>query len=262
MIEDIISFMQPSIKSPIIHQTSDVNGLLYADINQINQVLNNLIINASQASINAETIMVNVSICHIETLKNSNLAPGSYIAISVKDKGVGMSEECQQSIFKPYFTTKEKGGIGSTFTVYLPISTLNSKNTINQSFSDEVNRGSGNILYIEDDLNTQVSMLEMLESIGYHVKTFASLTPAVQYINNNPDSFDLVLTDYMLGDHESAGEVILNNVHNVRPDCSVILVTGYFEQLKINKQTDVKFSYIVQKPVGIAQISQIINRFC
>jgi len=104
-------------------------------------------------------------------------------------------------------------------------------------------------------------MLEMLESIGYSVKTYASLSPAVQYINDNPDSFDLVLTDYILGDFESGGEVILNNVAEVRPNCPVILMTGYFERLKSSMESDNKFSYIVQKPVGIAQISQIINRF-
>ncbi len=146
MIEDVISFIQPSIKSPILHKNSFVNSLLYADINQINQVLNNLIINASQASSNTETIMVNVRSYNIDTLDENDLNPGSYIAISVKDKGIGMSDECQRSIFKPYFTTKDSGnglglsscvsivenhngcikvesslGIGSIFTVYLPI---------------------------------------------------------------------------------------------------------------------------------------------
>jgi len=285
MIEDVISFMQPSIKSPIMHKTSDVNSLLYADINQLHQVLNNLILNASQASLNNEKIMVKVSSCNIEVLDSRNLSPGSYLAISIKDKGEGMSAECQKSIFTPYFTTKESGhglglssclsiienhhgsikvestlGEGSTFTVYLPKSTFDGENAIQQGFSNEMIHGSGNILYIEDDLNTQASMLEMLQNIGYSVKSYTSLAYAIQYINDNPDSFDLVLTDYILGDEESAGEVILDIVYRVRPDCPVILITGYFERLKTNMLNDAKFSYIVQKPVGIAQISQIINR--
>ncbi len=286
MIEDVISFIQPSIKSPLMHKTCDVNSLLYADINQLNQVLSNLILNASHASTHNEVIIVNVSYCNIELEDALDLTPGSYIAISVTDKGIGMSEECQKSIFKPYFTTKENGnglglssclsiienhngsiqvestlGVGSTFTVYLPISTTDGQSAIHQAFSDEVIRGSGNILYIEDDLNTQISMLEMLKNLGYQVKTYESLAPAMQYINEHPDSFDLVLTDYMLGDFESAGETILNSVYKVRPDCPVILITGYFERLKASMENDSKFSYIVQKPVAIAQISQIINRF-
>ncbi len=286
MIEDVISFMQPSIKSPLMHKTSDVNSLLYADINQLNQVLSNLIINASHASTHNEVIMVNVNCCNIELGNFLDLTPGSYIAISVIDKGIGMSEECQKSIFNSYFTTKENGnglglssclsiienhngsiqvestlGVGSTFTVYLPVSIIDGHNAIHQTFSDEVIHGSGNIIYIEDDLNTQISMLEMLTTIGYKVKSYASLAPAMQYINEHPDSFDLVLTDYMLGDMETAGEAILNSVYKVRPDCPVILITGYFEQLKASMGNDSKFSYIVQKPVGIAQMSQIIARF-
>jgi len=286
MIEDVISFIQPSIKSPLIHKTSDVNSLLYADINQLNQVLSNLIINASHASVNNEVIIVNVSYCNIELEDHRNLTLGSYIAISVKDKGIGMSEECQKSIFKPYFTTKDDGnglglssclsiienhngsievastmGVGSTFTIYLPISTVDGQNAIHQSFSEEVIHGSANILYIEDDWNTQVAMQDMLQSIGYNVTAYTSQTAALEYINNNPDSFDLVLTDYILGNAESGGETILNSVYKVRPDCPVILITGYFERLKASTESESKFSYIVQKPVAIAQISQIINRF-
>lgn len=286
MIEDVISFIQPSIKSPLMHKTSDVNSMLYADINQLHQVLSNLIINASHASINNEVIIVNVSYCNIELADHRNLTPGSYIAISVEDKGIGMSEECQKSIFKPYFTTKDDGnglglssclsiienhngsievvstlGIGSTFTIYLPISTLDGQNAIHQGFSEEVLHGSGNILYIEDDFNTQVAMLDMLQSLGYKVTAYTSQAAALEYIDNNPDSFDLVLTDYILGDAESGGETILNSVYSVRPDCPVILITGYFERLKASAESESQFSYIVQKPVAIAQISQIINRF-
>jgi len=286
MIEDVISFMQPSIKSPIMHKTEDVSSLLYADIDQLHQVLNNLILNASQASLNNETITVEVSRCNVDAIDRRNLSPGTYLAISVNDKGLGISEECQKSIFKPYFTTKDNGnglglnscltivenhngsisvesslGEGSTFTVYLPTSMLDRENTNHQAFSNELIHGSGNILYIEDDINTQASMKEMFQNLGYSVKSFTSSVPATKYINENPENFDLVLTDYILKDEDSAGEVILEAVYKVRPDCPVILITGYFERLKTNMQSDCKFSYIVQKPVGIAQISQIINRF-
>jgi len=286
MIEDVITFMQPSIKSPIMHKTSDVNSMLYADVNQIHQVLNNLIINASQASPNNETILVNVNCINIDSLEYSDLSPGSYITISVQDQGIGMSEACQKSIFKPYFTTKKNGnglglssclsiienhngsikvesnlGYGSTFTVYLPISTIDDKKTIHQPFSQEVKPGTSNILYIEDDLNSQILMREMLQSIGYSVTAYSSVESAVEFIRQYPDSFDLVLTDYMLGDLDTGGEIIANHIHEVRPSCPVILITGYFKRLKTRVKRENKFSYIVQKPVGIAQISQIISRF-
>jgi len=285
MIEDVITFMQPSIKSPIMHKTSDVNSMLYADVNQIHQVLNNLIINASQASLNNETILVNVSVVNIDHLEHLKLSPGSYITIAVQDQGIGMSEACQKSIFTPYFTTKKNGnglglsscrsiienhngtikvesrvGYGSTFTVYLPVHTVDNK-VVHQPFTNEIREGKSKILYVEDDLNTQALMREMLQSIGYSVTAYSSVESAVEYISMYPDSFDLVLTDYMLGDYDTGGDIILDKVYSVRSDCPVILITGYFESLKTKKESNSMFSYIVQKPVGIAQISQIINSF-
>ena len=65
MIEESISFVQSSIHSPIRYKASDLDEMLYADVNQIHQVINNLLINAAQASTNSEEIIVNVQKCNI-----------------------------------------------------------------------------------------------------------------------------------------------------------------------------------------------------
>ena len=38
-----------------------------------------------------------------------NLAPGTYVAISVNDNGIGVPDDLQESIFDPFFTTKPVG---------------------------------------------------------------------------------------------------------------------------------------------------------
>jgi len=284
MLEEVISFVQPSIKSPIKHETNDVDSMLYADVNQINQVINNILINASHASTNNEEIVVNVCRCKIQQNDKLNLTSGNYIAISITDHGIGMSLEQQESIFTPYFTTKTQGhglglsscisiiknhngdiqveskeGLGSTFTIYLPISLQDKKDMLHQAFSNDLILGSGRILYIEDDLDTQAATLDMLQALGYQVTSFTNVELGTAYIKEHSELFDIVITDFMIGESKQGGNDILNCVREVRPDCPVLLITGYFKQLQTQQKNN-KFSYIAQKPVSFEKISQILDR--
>jgi two-component system cell cycle sensor histidine kinase/response regulator CckA len=178
MVNESISFVQSSINSPIRYKANNIEGMLYADVNQINQVMNNLFLNAAQASKNDEDIIVSVKTCQIKQSEFLALRTGSYFAVAIKDNGIGIEEDQKEAIFKPYFTTKDKGhglglsscqtimknhngaihveskkGAGSTFTLYLPL-TSSDKNTplIRHSFSTELMGVSGLIPYIENDL--------------------------------------------------------------------------------------------------------------
>jgi signal transduction histidine kinase len=105
-----------------------------ADPRQMTQVLGNLILNACQAMPEGGALTVTAA------------RKGKYVTIAVKDTGGGIPPENMNKLFEPLFTTKAKGiglglpvsqklieandgrievqstpGIGSTFTVYLPI---------------------------------------------------------------------------------------------------------------------------------------------
>ena len=107
---------------------------LYVDPRQMEQVLGNLVINACQAMSAGGELTI--------TARQEQ----EMIAIAVKDTGVGISPENMKKLFEPLFTTKAKGiglglavsqklaeanggrieveseaGVGSTFTVYLPV---------------------------------------------------------------------------------------------------------------------------------------------
>ncbi|KGJ99071.1 response regulator [Thalassotalea sp. ND16A] len=287
MINESMSFVRSTIKSAIKFKVDDKSAALYADINQIHQVMNNLLLNAAQASANNEEIIVSISKCEIQHSNHAELRAGSYFAIAIKDHGVGISEEQKGDIFKPYFTTKEYGhglglsscetivknhngaievesklGVGSTFTVYLPIFEQNQDIKLKyRPFSNDIIRGSGRILYIEDDLNTQAATLEMLQELGYEVQCYYDVQAAVNYIKKHPESFDIVITDFIIGDFSQGGITILDQVRQLRADCPVVLITGYFEHIEQREETQPQFSYIAQKPIGLAKISQITNRF-
>jgi PAS domain S-box-containing protein len=94
-----------------------------ADRSQIEQVLINLVLNASDAMPNGGVVALETGDVEIEQESVEHgvtLAPGRYVTLTVKDNGVGMDEETKTRIFEPFFSAKgpEKGtGLGLA-TVY------------------------------------------------------------------------------------------------------------------------------------------------
>lgn len=83
------------------------------DDGQIRQVMNNLIINAVQATIQGNIIYVSAKNRTLKTKEVNGLEPGSYLVITVKDQGMGIKPEIQSRVFDPYFSTKSNGsGLG------------------------------------------------------------------------------------------------------------------------------------------------------
>jgi len=138
-INDVIREALSSIKVPenieVINQLKEGIPIILADPDQIGRVFTNIILNGIQAMPEGGQLYV-----------KSEIPNGNWITISFTDTGPGISEENMKKIFEPLFTTKAKGiglglaivktiieahgglievqskvGVGSTFTVKLPI---------------------------------------------------------------------------------------------------------------------------------------------
>lgn len=104
MIKEVLKIVQPQAEQKLIALSSNLAGdlpSLPADKNRIHQVLNNLILNAIQASDPEEQVLV-------QTQKQKG-----QILIEIIDRGCGISSACRDRIFNPFFSTKKEGtGMG------------------------------------------------------------------------------------------------------------------------------------------------------
>ncbi len=120
---------------------------LQADDGQLHQVLTNLVVNAIQATPDGGTVDIVTRVVDQVAPPHVGGKHQAWVALEVRDTGIGMDEATRDRIFEPFFTTKPVGegtglglsvtwgivrehggwidvastsGMGSTFTVYLP----------------------------------------------------------------------------------------------------------------------------------------------
>ena len=120
-IRDVAPWLTALIAPIAIHFNvlSELPELL-ADAHEVRQVLQNLVLNAAEATVEeGAVIQIVVDICTLTgsephlTLADDSFRPGPYVRIEVKDHGAGMPADIAERAFDPFFSTKFLGrGLG------------------------------------------------------------------------------------------------------------------------------------------------------
>ncbi len=254
------------------------------DQGQLEQVLLNLYVNASQAMpggghLYIETQNVMLNYMDVEPYQNK---PGKYVKLSVRDTGLGMDEKTKERIFDPFFTTKEMGrgtglglasaygiikshggiinansikGEGSTFNIYLPAS----EKRIEQEkrVSDVIINGTGRVLLIDDEEMIINVADDMLHRLGYEVMVARTGKEAVEIFKANRNNIDVVILDMIMPD--MGGRETFDALKEIRPDIKVLLSSGYSIAGEASKILDRGCDGFIQKPFNMKQISHKIK---
>ena len=287
--QECLKFMRATLPTGIEIESDIGNevGLIRADPTQLHQIIMNLTTNAAAAMKEQTGILgVNLKMVEIEEQtagQYENLAPGLYQLLAVSDTGIGMDKETADRIFEPFFTTKEPGqgtglglavvhglvksyggaiivhsepGQGSTFNVFLPVD-LPAEADGPQAEPVELPKGGERILFVDDEEDLAHVGSQMLEYLGYHVTTLTSSREALNLFKENPESYDLVITDQSMP--HMAGTDMAREMINIRPRVPIILCTGYSVQSSLTKAKSIGIERCITKPLFIREMASVIR---
>ena len=283
LVEEVLTMLRASIPSTIvIRPRYYIAGIqVMANATQFHQVMMNLCTNAAHAM--EETGgMLEVDLSKVDITGNTTdrqgLAPGSYLEVKVRDNGPGIAPGLRERIFDPYFTTKALGrgsgmglavtrsiveshggtikvesrpGDGACFSLRLPASIQSA--TIVSSETETLPCGTESILFVDDEPTLADLGKQMLSRLGYQVTSCHRSTEALELVKNNPDGFDLVITDTTMP--TMTGDVLATRLHAIRNHLPVILCTGYSEQMTEEAASRLNVSAFLMKPLSIRKLA-------
>jgi len=280
MVESITKLLEISIAKGVVlkyHLTENLPAV-EADIAQLQQVIMNLVINASDAIGDksgvifiATGVMQADSVYLAETCLDDQLPAGRYVYLEVSDTGCGMNKQTQTKLFEPFFTTKFTGhglgmsavlgivrghhgaikvysepGRGTTFKVLLPISDEQAEVISHQAASNDEWRGSGTILIVDDEETIRETAAMMLEDMGFKTLTATDGIDGVRVYLKYQDEIVGVLMDMTMPKMD--GKSCFTELRRINKQVKVILSSGYNEQEATSRFAGQGLAGFIQKP--------------
>jgi len=265
----------------------DETDVIVADPTHIHQILMNLCTNAFHAmEASGGTLFISLHKAVLgkeDLLDMPDVQPGNFMQLSIRDTGPGIPLEIQNKIFDPYFTTKETGkgtgmglaiahgivqsyggfirlhstpGEGTVFHIYLP--TVPEHALGKQDSIELPSAGSEHILFVDDEKMLVRLAETMLKRLGYCVTARTSSLEALTTFQNQPDAFDLVITDYSMPG--MAGIDLARRMLQIRPQLPIILCTGFSSTISEEKARIAGIKGFAMKPVAMKELAALIRK--
>ena len=281
-VMETLPILQHGLNSAVrveTHFSKDIS-VIKADHTQMQMVLSAILSNSDEAIEHEGLIRIAAENKDLDvdfTKQCPGLKPGPYVCFTIEDNGKGMDEETRSGIFEPFFTTKFQGrgmgmaavygivknhdgwisvdsqlGEGTMVQIYFPAIELTVEKP--KKAENEVLRGSGTILMIEDeDVVIDVTQA-MLERLGYRVMVAKTGKVAIHITETFDGRIDLALLDIKLPDME--GGKVYPLIMKARPDLKVIVFSGYAIDGPARKILDAGAQDFIQKPFSLAVLSE------
>ncbi|PCI41978.1 MAG: hypothetical protein COB41_10105 [Proteobacteria bacterium] len=295
MVRGVTSLLGVSIhkavglKLQLSEQLPNIN----ADEAQLQQIIMNLVINASDAIEKARGV-ITISTDHMyadaKYLAQLPIDPsitldaGDYVYLEVSDTGCGMDKATQKRMFEPFFTTKFTGrglgmsavqgivrghkgamclysepGKGTTFKILFPATQDSLKITSSPTTlrSDDW-QANGTILIIDDEEMIRETASIMLGDMGYDILTAVDGLDGLHVYRQHQHEIVAVLLDITMP--KLSGEGCFRELKLINPHVKIVLSSGYTEQDAISRFTDKGLKGFVQKPYRPEQLEEVIHK--
>jgi|GEM_PF-4326843 len=255
-----------------------------ADVGQISQLVQNLVLNASQAMPQGGTITVR-AINATPTALPAGLVPERrYVHLAVQDEGCGIAEADRPRVFDPYFTTRSGGsglgltmcytiaraheglvtfdtevGRGSTFHVYLPAAAAPPKRPSAPTAAPVAVRPS-NVLVMDDEPDLCEVLARMLTQLGHQAVTTPEGGEALRRYTEALEAgqrFDLVILDLTVKGGMGGLET-LKHLLQLDPQAVVLASSGYANDSVLAEHREHGFRSVLRKPYGVEELHRVL----
>jgi len=259
------------------------------DHSQLEQVLLNLMVNASQSMIDGGFLTIGTRNIQVREDHDFDfeITPGPYVEILVQDTGVGMDDAVQKKIFDPFFSTQESGdkkgrglglstvfgivknhggfivveskkGEGSIFRICLPESDNGAEDN-KDAGSDlaKMPKGSETVLLVDDDDEVLSVGKDFLEKLGYTPMTARNGLEAYEIFKLYHQEISLVVLDLLMPVMD--GKKVFFEMRKLSPDIKVLVFTGFNVDRGLENMLKKGCNGFLQKPFSMDIFSRVIR---
>jgi nitrogen-specific signal transduction histidine kinase len=289
LVNQMAQLLPPALNQEI-HLIMDLDpqlGRVKIDAAQMEQVIMNLVFNARDAMPAGGTLTITTANAQLDDAwarLNPGVRPGPYVVLAVRDTGLGMDADTQARMFDPFFTTKDrtKGtGLGLS-TVYgtidqsggsIAVSSKPGEGTAIQIFLPRVEEaiqpvepaeefprasfGEETILVVEDDDAVRRMTREFLTIKGYTVKEARNGVEAIEFVGNNKESIDLVLTDIMMPGMK--GRELGGRLAALRTGIKILYMSAHTEDTVMDLDMLVPGTAFIEKPFSPEELASKVR---
>jgi nitrogen-specific signal transduction histidine kinase len=257
-----------------------------ADAGQLAQIIQNLVLNASQSMPEGGIVKIAASNEEVPAGHRTGLPAGRYVRLIVSDTGTGIAPEAMDKIFTPYFTTKSGGnglglavvysivnkhhgtidvrssvGRGTTFEILLPADSGVTRETVtpHRRGRPEVH---GRVLVMDDEPAILRVVGAYLRTLGLDVVTAADGEQAIREYREglaSGDRFDVVVMDLTVPGKMGGREAIAE-LRKLDSGVRAIVASGYSSDPVLANFASFGFSAVAAKPFDIVRLGDQVAK--
>lgn len=257
VVDDAATMLRVLVREDVEFQVvSEAPGRVALGTTAIEQVLMNLVINASDAMPRGGGLVITVvetQFASEQTVTTGVLPPGDYVVLGVSDSGSGVASEHHERVFEPFYTTKPVGkgtglglstvlgivqraggqirvrsevGTGTTFQVFLPRSTDVAAADAAVRTIPPPSRGPGGVvLLVEDDAAILRVSARALDAAGFEVVACEHPELALERARSLGKPLTLLVTDVIMPGMN--GRDLAQRLEAERGPLPVLFMSGY-----------------------------------
>ncbi|MCH9670607.1 MAG: response regulator [Gammaproteobacteria bacterium] len=255
----------------IIRPAEDL--IVMADPTQLQQVIVNLTINASESYAEKSGSI---------TLEVSRSQDDEKALLTIRDSGCGMSPETQMALFDPFFSTKFPGrglgmaivhriielhagaievdsvvGEGTTMRIALPLLAQPAPARQVVSPLRAIQPGAGHLLIIDDQRDVRHFVERAALALGYTVDVANDGEAALNDLAQRTRP-DIILIDASMP--VMSGEETLRRIHARHPKLAAIVMSGHDLPEVTKRFADLEVKAFLQKPFRLDELSAALKK--